>query len=120
MLDTPNMCSEGMAPHVVLVLRAVEVAREVALEAVDAIGGGELSEALEDDGVAVDEADALLFAAHEGDPRPLPDEDPRHGPRMRQYCRMNLLSYPAPLWAITVVSLFASENSQSQNFTSQP
>ena len=41
-------------------------------------------------------------------------------PRMGQHCRMNLLSYPAPLWAITVLLQFASLKSQSQNFTSQP
>ena len=29
---------------------------------------------------AVDEADAVLLEAHEGDPRALPDEDPRHQP----------------------------------------
>ena len=38
----------------------------------------------------------------------------------KQYCKINLLSYPAPLCAITVESLFFTVNNQSQNSVSHP
>ena len=92
MFLTPNMCSEGDLAHVALVCRRVEVVREEALEAVDAVGAGQLAEPLEEEVVAVDEADVERCETHEGDPRTCLTKAHGSSPRTRQYCKMDLLS----------------------------